>query len=292
MLNMDKKKFECKICNKKYSSYQSLWNHTNFFHKKEEHTYNCTYCNKSYGHQSSKSRHEKTCDKKNNIILTGVLKENKELKNTINELKNDINKIKKKIKTKGTPTIINNNNTTNNNNITNNTQNNINNVFVKFNKVVYDNIFTKQEIEEILERRFMALEESIKKVHFNPEKEHYQNIYVTSLQGTHAFVFNGNNKLEVIDKNELFEQLVDDHVCEIDHHKDMYIEKDPKLFNQLDKLVIDIIDEQKSYVCDGKTYKNFLEFKKSGLNALLYNNTDKQKFNKLSKLKLVEKEII
>jgi hypothetical protein len=72
----------------------------------------------------------------------------------------------------------------------------------------------------------------------------------------------------------------------------MYIEKDPKLFNQLDKLVIDIIDEQKSYVCDGKTYKNFLEFKKSGLNALLYNNTDKQKFNKLSKLKLVEKEII
>jgi len=298
-----KKEYKCEICNKNYSSYQTLWIHTKKFHKKIEKTYGCKYCDKIYKHQTNKTRHEKTCILNPNIINlkdtndtndTNLITENKELKKIINNLQSIIKTNKDELNIINNTTNNNNNNTTNNNttnnNITNNTQNNINNVFVKFNKVVYDDIFTKKEIGEILERRFMALEESIKKVHFNPEKEHYQNIYVTNLEGKFAHVYTGGNSLQVIDKNELLEQLVDDHTCQIDHHKDMYIEKDPKLFNQLDKLVIDIIDEQKSYVCDGKTYKNFLEFKKSGLNALLYNNTDKQKFNKLSKMKLVEKE--
>ena len=83
----------CKICNKKYKSYQSLWNHNNKFHNVnnnklqpnislntaidkssdqsiKKHEYKCQYCNKNYKHFQSRWKHEQKCkiiDNKNMI---------------------------------------------------------------------------------------------------------------------------------------------------------------------------------------------------------------------------------
>ena len=89
-------KHNCDICNKTYSSYQSLWNHNKKFHKKKEtKTCKCKYCGTIYKQQPSKSRHEKTCKYKDtDNRLINVVNENNELKNSIDELRNDMNKIK------------------------------------------------------------------------------------------------------------------------------------------------------------------------------------------------------
>ena len=118
-------KFTCKICNKKYASYKSRWNHINKFHtlheqnveKNVENVENnvenveiikinrsltCEFCNKLFNLRSTKSHHKKTCKMINNnntIIKIDQLEEkNKELENTINEMKKQFSLI---IKEKG-----------------------------------------------------------------------------------------------------------------------------------------------------------------------------------------------
>ena len=81
--------FKCKICNKNYASYQSLWIHNKKFHKPicknigkeldnksqdvhneskdskdlnpDQKKYICKYCNKIYKHKQTKWTHEKKC---------------------------------------------------------------------------------------------------------------------------------------------------------------------------------------------------------------------------------------
>jgi hypothetical protein len=95
--NMDiKMDFHCKVCNKYYSSYKSLWNHNSKFHNDNNKllstnnkllstninqistselsstnskTYDCKYCNKSYNIIQSRWKHEQKCKEKNNLLL-------------------------------------------------------------------------------------------------------------------------------------------------------------------------------------------------------------------------------
>jgi hypothetical protein len=274
--------YKCYICNKNYKSYQSLWIHNKKFHTiKKENKLQCKYCDKIYKHASSKSRHETQC--KNDIKQDTIIEENRELKNEINNLKKDINILKNNMN-------INCNNTTNN--TTNNTLNNINNVYVKYNNINYEKILTEKEISDILDKKLMALETSIKKIHFNPDKEEYNNIYITNLEGKYAHVYNGGDKLIAINKDNFLDELIDNHICEIDKHKENV--KNKKTFNKLDELVSSIIDNS-PFINGDKKYNNYNEFKKEGLNIILYNETDKDKFTKLHskerKMKLIEKTI-
>jgi hypothetical protein len=82
--------YECKVCNKNYSSYQSLWIHNKKFHSKNnnqsiknnnqsiennnqiiEKKHQCKFCSKDYQLQQSKWKHEQKCKiiNKNNIII-------------------------------------------------------------------------------------------------------------------------------------------------------------------------------------------------------------------------------
>jgi hypothetical protein len=59
-------KNKCKICNKLYSSYKSLWTHNNKFHFHVDiKIIKCKYCSKIFNHKQSKSRHQKTCNYQN-----------------------------------------------------------------------------------------------------------------------------------------------------------------------------------------------------------------------------------
>ena len=213
---MNNKEYKCNICNKYYNSYQSLWNHNKKFHTKIEKNYKCTYCSNTYKHQSNKLRHEKTCILNPHFINKkikddnndNIIKENKELKKIISNMQAIIDN-------KNVSIITNNNNTTNNNTTNNNTLNNINNVYVKFDNVSYEKILTKKEILEILNKKFMAIEESIKKIHFHPDREEYHNVYINNLEGKFGYVYDGGDKFIAMNKDVLLNELIDTHVCEI-----------------------------------------------------------------------------
>jgi len=123
---MDNKNNTCNICNKKYKTSQSLWNHKNKFHPKNDHkmtneepqndhcmTNNeelkikekikitdktiCEYCNKKLSAYTHLRRHLKTCKIKQTQILENEIlkkeheemkKEHEEMKKAFDELKN------------------------------------------------------------------------------------------------------------------------------------------------------------------------------------------------------------
>ena len=69
--------FECKVCNKEYKSYQSLWNHKKKFHTGNREIkiidtaslkYICKFCNKKFDTKQKASYHRKKC--KNKMLLT------------------------------------------------------------------------------------------------------------------------------------------------------------------------------------------------------------------------------
>ena len=106
----------CKICDKKYSSYKSLWNHTKKFHDNNKsksnpkvihntsksnpkvtldtpnvNNFSCKYCDKTYKYKQGKYKHEQLCINKCNIMeddnkIIKLEKENIEIKNLLNEI--------------------------------------------------------------------------------------------------------------------------------------------------------------------------------------------------------------
>jgi hypothetical protein len=95
---------KCNLCNKLYSSYKSLWNHTKIFHKTRDNIdvvcqpnvnclkkpkIICEICNKEFNTRQSKSKHKKKCKEINNNKIEQLEGKNKikQLEATIKELK-------------------------------------------------------------------------------------------------------------------------------------------------------------------------------------------------------------
>ena len=183
----------CKLCNKNYKTYKSLWNHNKKFHNDSvvESTPNvlqvyskctpsvlqkysfcnqnllsqdkkllCSFCLKKFSSRQNKWKHEQICKHKENII-----EENKNLKIEIEKLNKKSNN---KIVTQ------NSNNVTNNNNINNGNINN-NNTFI-INKIGEESLnkLTFNDIKNIFRQQKNCLYHAIKYVNFNekiPEKK-------------------------------------------------------------------------------------------------------------------------
>jgi hypothetical protein len=99
----------CKICNKNYSSYQSIWNHNKKFHIIQYNTinntdntldntlnntldnkYNCNYCKKLFNNYQNRWKHQKICKNKKVINEVNI---NNQLNNNINTTNNNSNTI-------------------------------------------------------------------------------------------------------------------------------------------------------------------------------------------------------
>ncbi len=103
---------KCNLCNRLYSSYKSLWNHTKIFHKTHDNNDGvcqpnvnclkkpkiiCEICNKEFNTRQSKSKHKKKCkeinnndnklEEKNKIKQLEEKNKIKQLEATIKELK-------------------------------------------------------------------------------------------------------------------------------------------------------------------------------------------------------------
>jgi len=153
--------YKCNVCNKIYSSYQSLWIHNKKYHQliiknviepvKNVKSLTCEFCNKLFNSRPAKSIHKKTCKQKvedNKIVL----------------LENKIKELESKIDSKSNKIITNNNNT--NNNINHGKINN--NTFI-INKIGEESIskLKFKDIKNIFREQKNCLYHAIKYVNFN-----------------------------------------------------------------------------------------------------------------------------
>jgi hypothetical protein len=220
---MDKKDrlHSCNLCNKYYSSYKSLWNHNNKFHKLNNNNnhnstgivldldinstgnvlddkYNCQFCKKMFKSRQNKWDHEKICKNKKEKIL---------------ELEKKINNLEDKIKNTTINNTINNttiNNTTNNNN---GTINNITiNTFGKENLYKLDT----NEIKKLIKNN-NYLVDIIGLLNFNKNLPENHSFCNTSLEGNYVSVLNADsNKIQKINKNKFYDQVLTNSFNKID----------------------------------------------------------------------------
>ena len=309
--------FKCNLCNKKYSSYQSLWIHNKKFHNTknetittihEEKNIKCEYCNKIFSSRSAKSDHKKKACKKNPKNKTDdnsrdelLRKELSEIKNTLAQIINKNAKIHPKTLQKINKNLINNSQSTNNsnntinnnsNNTTNNTINNtINNTFVKFGEIKYSKILSEKAILNILNKPFMSLEESIQSIHFNKDHPEYHNIYITNMKDNLAYIFDGKTFISVR-KNDIIDELIELHKEEIETTFEEYKDKMSELRIRRLNVFLELINNEGKFTdIHNKVYSSYKAYKISDITRFIYNNCDNKKFDLLKNIELKEKVI-
>ena len=287
----------CKICNKNYASYKSLWNHNKKFHKtgytqnvlnlssqkvqnipilssvNEDKNNKCIKCDKQLSSYKNKWRHEKTCKINTETDIISELKcENLEIKKQHKELYSKFNELLKlcKIHPK-TLQKINNQIINTNNGTINNTMN-----IVKFGSEDFNKILSQSEILKILNKKMCSLEESIKTIHFNDKRPEFKNVYITNLKDQYAYVFDGN-KFTAGLKSDIIGEMVDNHFENIEMSVDEYKDKlQPKTVEVLDKFIEKMNDDMEEFTDNmhKKIYPNYKSFKINIIKLLIYNETD------------------
>ena len=302
--NNKTKVYRCDECDKNYKDKTGLWYHNNKYHninspkianqvekpiilvekpaKTPPNTVKtnlvdtkliCEFCNFIFTRKDSLIKHYDRCK---------IKKENNSEKKIIEQLKNQIMemqlqlsdvlkyaKIHPKTLQKINKNLINGNNNTLNSGTVNNIQ------IVKFGSEDIKSILSTKEIKNILNCRYKAIEESIKKVHFNDDRPEYRNIYITNLRDNIAYVYNGN-KFEAVQKHSIINQLIDQHMNNIEVSFEDYKDKLPeRTVEILDKLIEKLQDEHTSMIDEenNKEFKNYRMFKINEVKLMIYNET-------------------
>ncbi len=316
----DENIFRCEICNKEYASASSLCNHNKKFHKiittkfhiitqnntntpqksTQKDELICRYCNKKLSRSDSLTRHNNTC-KERKIELEKQEKHEQEIKQLKLEFEKKINDIKIEfaniIKEKGhVPPKklqqINNKVNNINNSYTNiNNGNIINNTYVKFGTLDYEQIFSQNDILSILNKQYKALEESITKTHFNLNLPEYSNIFITNMRDNLSYIFNGK-EFTCVNKSEVLNTLIQIHTREINLSVEKY--KNKLKNNVIIRLkdFIDKLNDTTTKFTDKNTditYPNYKAYKIQSIRLIIYNESDKTKLNELKNIVLYEK---
>lgn len=267
--------FNCKICNKIYKSYKSLWFHNYKYHKSKVVqevkdviqkvpevvqekiiTNNCKYCNKSYANRHSKWKHQQKCEMKEEKILEDINKLMKSIKihpKTLQKINNELAK-----------NIVN-NNTVNNNTINNNTINNTinNNFIIPLIDQNLKDVLKKSEKMEILNSGSKAHLKLTDILYNKPEYKSFRNIYITNMSNNIGYVYDDKKKCFIIKtKKDILEDYGIERFSDIQY---FYEELEKKINeNQLIKLKKMV----NSYFNDN----DFKDMKNKELLIELYNN--------------------
>ena len=281
--------YKCHKCNKLYSSYQSLWIHNKKYHnpqlqditnidcksvqKLTENKIFCKYCSKVFTRKNNMVVHmNKTCKEKTK-------------KETI--LQEELDKVKQELSTIKTGKLDIKNNI-NNSSINNGSINNgtiINKNIIKFGSEDIKNILTEKQIEKIVNCRLLALEESIRQVHFNKDKPEYQNIKINNLRSNVALVHDGE-RFNVTNQYSAISSLIDNHVESIEQILDdkktslpiRTVEKLEMLISKLENNYKKIIDEESN-----RSFKNYKDYKVDTVKQMIYNKS--RELDDLDKIK-------
>ncbi len=295
LIYMSSVNFTCNLCQKYYLSKQSLANHRSLKHRvirspennhfppsghhnvpsdntpenTTENTYKCKYCPNVYKYKQGKSRHMKTCEKKYKIedIQNKVI----ELENKLAQINNGQSINNKTINTVNNGTIINGpvNGPVNNNYI------------IKFGTEDLSTILSKEDMIKICNKKFTAIEESIKMTHFNKDKPELNNVIIKNLRDDYAYIHDGENYI-VQEKNDIIADLIELHLDNIEII--ISEENENNIRNKLDKKVIerleslrDRLDDETEIKINEKRYENYKSYKINQIKLLIYNCINKLK---------------
>jgi len=300
----------CKICNKYYASYKSLWNHTNKFHLdkdtkcslnvvKSDHmsshsvvinqpNINCKFCNKIFQNRSNRWRHEKTCSKKdveNKKLELEIKKEETKILKLKLKLQNSskidnvtLRKLNKKLMERNN---LINNSTVNSNNTTNIQNNKIINNFnlVGFGREEIAELLTMREKKLIMNSKYCSLEKLIEIIHCGKYNQ-FKNIILTNIKDSYMYKYDDTKGQFILStKSDVLNSLINYRLDDLEVIYNDLIEN-----NKLDEKTKDIIEkfinkinysDSKYTDLDGREHDNYKQYKISEIKVLLYNNQDK-----------------
>uniref|UniRef100_A0A6C0EDV9 Uncharacterized protein n=1 Tax=viral metagenome TaxID=1070528 RepID=A0A6C0EDV9_9ZZZZ len=194
------------------------------------------------------------------------------------------------------------NNTTNNVNNTNNGTI-INNTFVKFGNEQLSSLLTKNDMLKIINKQCLCIEESIikkikdfyfsesiKSVHFNKNLPEYNNIFITNMKDTIAYIFDGSRFI-LTTKDEVINDLYNTHLENIEQFLEDAKNPENK-YSKISKFLETLNDDEKCFI-DGtnnnKKYNNYKAYKLIAIKNLIYNASDHKLLKKLNSMELKEK---
>jgi len=236
---------ECKICNKTYANYNSLWNHNKKFHTKKVMSsgtvdggdgttkrYSCMHCGKLFNDSSNKCKHQKICKEKKE-------EDNIDIKEKLEKLEKEI-KILKDEKVK--PNI-------NNGNINNGTVNNI--VINNYDKDNMDYItdkFKQKILNMIPNDQVNVIPKLLENIKFNSNHKENNNFKINSDRSNICFKFKDNQWIsdnknkslnELLDYgNKIVKQFYEEGIEVLnDEKKEEYHNFQDKIFKKLKKQV-------------------------------------------------------
>ena len=238
----------CDICNKKYKSYQSRWNHIKKFHTYEkcsemEHgcsksvpnvvqknqNYQCIFCNKIYANRHSKWKHQQTCKEKNSLNTDEIIC----LKDKVVELEKMVNKM--------------NNNMKNQQKINNGLINNgtINNIIVPPGQENLKTILNDKEKLAILNSGHNAHIKLTDMLYQKSNFEKFRNIYITNLSNDIGYIYDKNHqKFIVKTKKSILEDYGIERFSDIEEfYLDMGDKIDKYQLDRLKKMVHDYFND-------------------------------------------------
>ena len=135
-------------------------------------------------------------------------------------------------------------------------------------------IFTKNEIINILKQGYNSLNFLIKHTHFNEKYPQFKNILITNTQNPIAYKHNPKtNQFVAVKKDDLLEDIVDARICDINSFYE-------ELEGELDEKTKEIIDKLKEKIENDSAYR---DLKKNDIKLIIYNNR-KKVFKNNSKL--------
>jgi hypothetical protein len=285
------KKFICKICNKNYKSYQSLWNHNRKYHSNLNHNeqnmsismsilsdseqnnklFKCEFCNKQYKHIQSKNRHQKKCTLVYKNKCEILEKENKELKNKYKEHNTKIKELKDQLLEMMNKQCKMHHQTFNKiqNQLTNNFYSSVKNYnnftfnIVQLGQEDLVNTLSKKEQLKVLNKKYKSLNYLVDYIHCNDKFPEFNNVIITNLQNNIAYKYDlDKQKFIAIKKNELIDDIIYYRMGDLEEFYDIHL-------NNLDTKTKNIITEIINKM-DGNN--KFINKKKNEIKLILYNN--------------------
>ena len=295
--------YRCKICNKEYSSYQSLWIHNKKFHTSNDfqktsddfrttssdfqttsvdfqnNKIMCEYCKKTFSRKNNLNYHIKNkCKMKASkdqeiILLTNALTkketENKNMIEQIDEMKKQLLQLLEK-QCKVHPKTFNKINKQLNNTQINDNKVINNNIIIQLGKEKLHEVFSKEEKLKVLNQGYMCLDYLVQYAHFNPKYPQFKNILITNLQNNIAYKYNTDtNNFDVVRKEELLNEIISERMYDINEFFENY--KD-EITIRMQKVINDFIAKM-----EGGSYE---QDKIKDIKIILYNNKDKIDINK------------
>ena len=267
--------YKCTICNKDYSSYQSLWIHNKKYHPNQpsrdiiiqEQLTNtiCKYCKKHFSHYNNKWRHEKKCkSKKNNLNeIKELIEKNKQLEEMINKLALDIK----------------NNNSNQTNNITNNNNNGIiNNIqIVALGREDLSKL-TEKEQKNILKAGSGSLKKIIADINFNPKLPEHQNIKLTNLSKKTCKQYDEKTKKFIeVPKDRLLCSLINFRTGDLIEIYEEFKENGNR-YHESVNYIINVVNNYQDDSDNKEFEKKYIDLKKE-IELLIYNKTKELKNN-------------